>query len=49
MENPELALKALDAAQRIKDLNQEQQSAIAYEQGKNHALLQDFYRAIRAF
>ncbi len=49
MENPELALKALDAAQRIKDLNQEQQSAIAYEQGKNHALLQDFDRAIRAF
>lgn len=49
MENPELALKALEAANRISDLNQEQISAIAYEQGKNYVLLQDFDRATRAF
>ena len=49
MENPDLALRALSTAEGLKDLNDEQKSAIAYEQGKNYVLLQDFDRAINAY
>ncbi|HBB48734.1 MAG TPA: hypothetical protein DCZ44_03760 [Flavobacteriaceae bacterium] len=49
MENPELALKALGAAERIQDLTLEQKSAVAYEQGKSYSLLQDYDRAIIAY
>ena len=49
MENPDLALKALGSAQRIEHLNDEQQSAIAYEQGKNYNLLEQDNQAIAAY
>lgn len=49
MENPDLALRALSSAERIPELNQEQKSAIAYEQAKNYTLLEDFDRAILAY
>ncbi len=49
MENPDLALRALSSAERIPELNQEQKSAIAYEQAKNFTLLEDFDRAILAY
>lgn len=49
MENPDLALRALSSAERIQELNQEQKSAIAYEQAKNYTLLEDFDRAILAY
>lgn len=49
MENPDLALKALNAAELIKELNDEQKSALAYEQAKNYAMLEDYDRAITAY
>ncbi len=49
MENPDLALNALNTAERIQDLNDEQRAAIAYEQGKNYAVLTDYNRAIAAY
>ena len=49
MDNPELALSALNSASKLQTLNREQKSALAYEQGRNYALLNDFDRAIRAY
>lgn len=49
IDNPELALSALNSASKLQTLNSEQKSALAYEQGRNYALLNDFDRAIRAY
>ncbi len=49
IDNPELALSALNSASKLQTLNSEQKSALAYEQGRNYALLNDFDRAIKAY
>jgi len=49
MDNPELALSALNSVSKLQNLNSEQKSALAYEQGRNYALLNDFDPAIRAY
>lgn len=49
MDNPELALSALNSASKLKTLSNEQKSALAYEQGRSYALLKDFDRAISAY